>query len=858
MGGDSCQKDTKTWRYAATAPVTTQPSTPTLSPSTSRAILATMPGTATVDIQHISLDLGLDMEAGRVAGTATITLTPIVEGVRTVALDAVDLTVHTVRHNNRPLSFDNDGRQLLVHFGRPRKPGRSIRVAIDYEANPRRGLYFNRPDADYPDRPWQVWSQGEDEDSRHWFPCYDYPNDRMTSDLKVTVPTPYFALSNGRLAHVEEGPATGTKTYHWKQEQPHPTYLITLVVGEFSEIEERMDGIPVQYYVPKGREEDAKRALDKTPDILRFFADRTGVPYPWNKYAQVTVADFIFGGMENTTAATLTDTILHDQRAHLDFTAVPLVAHEAAHQWYGDLLTCRDWAHAWLNEGFATYFELLYKEHSEGVDEFVYARMQDAETYFAEDRGRYRRPIVCTTYELPINLFDRHLYEKGGLVLHMLRFILGDTLFFKAINWYTTKYRNQSVVTPDLQKAVEEATGRSLDWFFHQWVYSGGHPEFKVEYSWDGEAKVASLKVTQTQETDQLTPLFRTPVDIAIHTRRAGRQTFRVEVKEKEHTFHFPLAEKPLFVQFDPGNHILKSLDFKKPKEMLIAQLRNDEEASGRIEAAQGLQKEAAPDAIAALKEALLNDPFWGVRAEVARALGNIRTEAALEELIEGCRISQPKARRVVAEALGEFKNERAAQALIELLEGDESYYVAATAARSLGKTRSSQAFEALKRALERDSHNEVIRAGALEGMAELREERAVPVALEWTSRGRHQSVRAGAIAALEKLGSELDSPKNQIRERLVELLDDPWLRVKTSAVSALSRMEDHRAITPLQRLVDRELDGRVVRMTREAINSIREKRTQSAETKRLQEDLERLQKETIQLKERLGKLESR
>ena len=812
----------------------------------------------TVDIQHIFLDLRLDMEAGKVAGTATITLTPIVEGVRTVILDAVDINVHTVRQNGRLLPFNNDGKQLVVNLGRPRKPGRYIALAIDYEATPRRGLYFNRPDTDYPDRPWQVWSQGEDEDSRHWFPCYDYPNDRVKSDIRIAVPASYFALSNGRLTHVEEGPDNSTKTFHWKQEQAHATYLITLVVGEFSEIEDHVDGIPVQYYVPKGREEDAKRALDKTPDILSFFADRTGVPYPWNKYAQVTVADFIFGGMENTTATTLTDTILHDQRAHMDFSSVPLVAHEAAHQWYGDLLTCRDWAHAWLNEGFATYFELLYKEHSEGMDEFVYARTQDAAAYFAEDRGRYRRPIVCTTYELPINLFDRHLYEKGGLVLHMLRFILGDALFFKAIGWYTTKYRNQSVVTPDLQKAVEEATGRSLDWFFHQWVYSGGHPEFKVEQSWDSESKVASLKVIQTQETDQLTSLFRTPVDIAIHTRRAGRQTFRVEIKEKEHTFHFPLSEKPLFVQFDPGTHILKSLDFKKPKEMLIAQLRNDEEVSGRIEAARGLGKEAAPDAIAALKEALLNDLFWGVRAESASALGNIRTETALEALIEGCRISLPKPRRAVTEALGEFKSARASQALIELLDGDESYYVAATAAHSLGKTRSSHAFKALERALERDSHNEVIRAAALGGMAELKEEHGVPLALEWTTSGRHQRVREGAIAALGKLGGELDTHKNQIRERLVDLLDDPWLRVKTSAISALTRLEDGRTIAPLQRLVDRELDGRVVRMAREAISSIGEKRLQSAETKKLQEDMERLQRESLQLKERLDKLESR
>ena len=297
--------------------------------------------------------------------------------MRDITLDAFDLTVHRVRSNGRLLPFDNDRRRLTIGLGRSRRVGRNIRLVVEYEAMPRRGLYFLRPDEAYPNRPRQVWSQGEDEDSRHWFPCYDYPNDRVTSEVVVTVPSRYIAISNGRLLEVREG-EDATKTYHWRQEQPHATYLVSLVVGEFARIEDEVDGIPVEYYVPPGREEDARRTLGQTPDVLRFFSETTGVPYPWDKYAQVTVADFIFGGMENTTATTLTDTVLHDQRAHLDFSAVALVAHEAAHQWFGDLLTCRDWSHAWLNEGFATYFELLYKEHHEGADEFVYARMQEA------------------------------------------------------------------------------------------------------------------------------------------------------------------------------------------------------------------------------------------------------------------------------------------------------------------------------------------------------------------------------------------------------------------------------------------------------------------------------------------------
>ncbi|MBM2825940.1 MAG: hypothetical protein HW403_4 [Dehalococcoidia bacterium] len=812
-----------------------------------------------VDIKHIKLELSVAMEGRGIKGTASTTLAPINDGVSYVDFDSVELDITSVSFSSgESLAYELSDEKLRVFLGGERRAGEEMTVVVAYQAAPRRGLYFVGPDESYPNKPQQAWTQGEDEDSRYWFPCYDFPNEKSTSEVIVTVAARFFALSNGRLLGVQESAQQNTKTYHWTQEVPHSCYLITLVAGEYVEITDYVDGIPVQYYVPPGREEDARRSFGNTPDMLRFFADKIGVPYPYNKYAQIVVADFIFGGMENTTATTLTENTLHDARAHLDFSSEDLVAHELAHQWFGDLLTCRDWSHAWLNEGFATYFEALYKEYHEGRDEFMHEMSQVADIYIREDRDRYRRPLVTNVYHEPMDLFDRHLYEKGGVVLHMLRYVLGDILFWKAINHYVTKYREQCVVTADLQKAVEEATGRSLDWFFEQWVYKAGYPEYKVEYQWNEDSKTARVAVSQTQALDEATSLFRMPVEICFNGNE-GYETFKVEVAEKEQSFHFPLKAKPSMVRFDPGNWILKSMDFRKPKEMLIFQVKNSEDAVGRIEAVRALGRDASPEAVEALKESLMKDGFWAVQSEAAKALGSIRSATALDALREGLSVSHPKARRAVVAALGEFKDEAAVDALLGPLAGDESYFVEAEAARSLGKTRSPRAFEAIQGTLAKDSFVDIIRATAFDGFAELKDERAVPIAMEYSQYGRHPNARSLAVACLGRLGDLAEGEKkDKIVDRLIELLDDPWLRVKLVAIGALEFMKVDRALPALGRLVVRDLDGRVQRRAREALARIRQGRDRADDVRKVQEDLDKMRDENRKLQDRLDSLEAR
>jgi len=810
-----------------------------------------------VDVRHIKLAISIDPRKRHVGGTATHTVRAINDGVRHIAFDAVEMEIGGVTAGGAAATFDYSDDVLRVTLPRPLKAGAETEIAIAYTASPRRGLYFTAPDKDYPKKPLQAWTQGQDEDSRHWYPCIDFPDHQQTSEVIVTVPASMISIGNGQLKSVRENKRNNTKTYHWYQAIPHVTYLLSQVVGDFAEVSHKWQGVPVQYYGPRGRETDLERTLGRTPAMLAFFSDRIGVKYPYPRYAQTFVADFIFGGMENISATTLTETSLLDKRASLDADSDGLLAHELAHQWFGDLLTCRDWSHGWLNEGFATYFEALFTEHHKGLDEFRYELMQNTQIYLAEDGARYRRPIVNNVYHEPIDLFDRHLYEKGSLVLHTIRTVLGDDLWWKAIRHYVAKHRSTNVTTPDLQRAIGEATGRNIDWLFDEYVYRGGHPVFKLSFEWDEPAKQAKLSVAQTQD-EKDSSVFRLPVTVDFSV-DGKTHAFPVRVTEKTHTFLFSLPAKPQLVRFDPGHNLLKTVEFKRSREMLLFQVKHDDDVTGRIDAAKELAKLASREAVDALKDAVLHDKFWAVQAEAARALGSVRSEAARDALLACLKVRHPKARRGVAAGLGQFRHdEKAAEALARVLRaGDASYYVEAAAAQSLGQTRSPKAFDVLtKVALKKESQSDVIRAGAISGLTELKDERAIPIAIEWTRRGRSNPVRGAAAFALGRLGQLSDRAKDQAYDRLVELLPDEWLRVRMNAVSALAELKDPKAVAELERARTRDLDGRVVRTAREAIRRIREGADKGEEVKKLREDLDKLTEDNRALRDRIEKLE--
>jgi aminopeptidase N len=824
------------------------------------------------DIVHIALTLYLDFAQQSLRGTCATTVRVVQEAVPELTLDAVDLQIVQVRQTGgATLPYDYDGQRLRVTFPEPLQRGAATTVEVDYAVTkPRLGLYFITPDAAYPHKPMQVWSQCQDEDARYWFPCFDAPNEKATTEMTVTVPQPYFALSNGTLLSTTRDEGAGTITYHWLQDQPHSTYLMTLVVGEFSERTEIVEGIPVQWYVTPGREDDGQRAFGDTPEMVRFFSQKLGVPYPWNKYAQIAVSDFVFGGMENTTATTQTDLTLHDARAHLDFSSNGLVAHELAHQWFGNLLTCKHWSHAWLNEGFATYFDALFHEHHKGTDEFRYSMHQNTKAYFREDAEHYRRPIVTNVYKEPIDLFDHHLYEKGSLVLHMLRYMLGDAAFWDSLRQYVTANRHQVVETVDLERAIETATGRNLQAFFQQWVYKGGHPEYHVEFAWDDTTRIATVTVRQQQQTSTEhgveTPLFDMPVKLLfalpkgeVASAEWEPSAFPLRVHEQLHTFHIALPAKPCWMSFDPGNWILKKLQLKVPKDMLIAQLQHDPDIMGRIYAAEALGDIGSLEAVASLRQVLEQETFWGVQAEVARILGKIHTPGALEALLANTHLPHPKARRAVVTALGEFKDDAVAAALIEVVQtGDASYFVEAEAAAALGKTRRDKALTPLQQAAHKPSWNETIRNGVFRGLAELQDESTIPLLRDFTTYGQPPMARYAAIRALGKLGGEKEPAPVAIVETLTALLDEEHFRTRMAVLEALESLHSPKTLPALERLRARDLDGRVQRRVEEVIEAIRSERKQTDEVQQLRDDFQALREENKKLLDRLDRLEAR
>ncbi|MEM6592191.1 MAG: M1 family metallopeptidase, partial [Cyanobacteria bacterium P01_C01_bin.73] len=425
-------------------------------------------------VEHISLDLDLDIPNKSYSGTCKIRLNPVRDGVKKLTLDAIGLQIESVKIGSTKQAFETDDEQLHIFLEQPTKTGRVTTIAIAYRVtHPQRGLYFIGPDSHYPDKSVQVWTQGEDEDSRYWFPCFDYPGQLATSEIRVRVPNAYTAISNGELKSTETDGET--KVFHWVQSQVHPSYLITLAVGDFAVIEDSWRDVPVTYYVDKSRRDDAHRTMGKTPQMVEFLSQNYGYAYPFPKYAQVCVDDFIFGGMENTSTTLLTDRCLIDERAALDNRfAESLVVHELAHQWFGDLLVIAHWSHAWVKEGMATYSEVMWTEKEYGSEEAAYYRLKEMRSYLSEDKSRYRRPMVTHIYREAIELYDRHIYEKGACVYHMIRAELGDDLFWKAIQHFVNIHAHQTVETIDLIRAIEQVTGRNLRFLFDQYVFRGG------------------------------------------------------------------------------------------------------------------------------------------------------------------------------------------------------------------------------------------------------------------------------------------------------------------------------------------------------------------------------------------------
>jgi aminopeptidase N len=583
-------------------------------------------------------------------------------------------------------------------------------------------------------------------------------------------------------------------------DRPFSSYLVSLIVGQYEEVKDQFKDKPVISYVYPGQVEDGRVSFGKLAQMVAFYSEKIGYDYPYSKYAQTMVKDF-GGAMENISATTMTDNALHDKRAALDVSSDEIMSHELAHQWFGDLLTCRHWGEIWLNESFAVFFQCLWKEHDKGKDEFLYEMYANQQGYFrAWDEGN-RRPIVTLRYEDPDALFDAYAYPRGGAVLNMLRFVLGEELFWKAIRHYVQKNQWRNVETSDLKAAIEEATGQNLSWFFDEWVYRMGHPQFDITAKYDG-AKSLKLSVKQTQKPDDKRPWFSSPaffmmpVDIAITT-TSGEKIHRVWIDKSEKEFTFDVDSKPLIINFDRGNYLIKQVKFERSDDELAYQLLHDTDVMGRVLAAIELRSRTTDSAAKALAEAGLRDVFWGVRVEAVKGLTAFKTDSSRASLIEATKDKDSRIRREAIQGLGTLKDANLADMFIKIMNTDPSYFAVAEAARALGKTGSPKAYDALAAALKVESWQGTIRAGVLGGLKELRDPRALEAALKYSTPGNGSNLRNAAFQLLGEIGKGTD----RALEALLSALKEKSLQARFNAVEALVKLGDQRAIPALQEL---------------------------------------------------------
>jgi aminopeptidase N len=551
------------------------------------------PRVRTFDVLHYLIRTRFDVPTRTVIGDETITLKPLAAGFSSFALDASDMRVESVTllPSGAELKWTQPPDKLSINLERAYAPADTLSLRIRYRATPRRGLFFvPARTSTKVSKPAQIWTQGQPEDNHHWFPCYDYPDDKATTEQYITTGASEIAISNGTLTETTTN-ADGTRTFHWVMNQPHSTYLTSLVIGDYVKLTDVYSRVPLEYYTYRGTEQAARRAFSVTPAMMRLFTGLLNYDYPYQKYAQTIVTTYFLGGMENITATTHSDAeILVADNEALDGTE-ELISHELAHSWFGDLVTCKNWKELWLNEGFATFMEAIFKEHKQGRDAYLVEMRDNARIYLMEDALRYRRPIVFDRYQSPGQLFDATLYQKGGFVLHMLREVVGDEIFWKSLHKYLDEHQYGSVETSDLQRAFEQTSGKRLDWFFDQWVYKAGYPELRVRYNYDEASRELTLTVEQTQTPDAQTPaVFRLPLEIELAT-SAGQRTERIEIMRRDEAFSFKLDGKPLMIRFDKGSRILKRLDFPQPEEMLSYQLAHSTDAVGRLEASEILER---------------------------------------------------------------------------------------------------------------------------------------------------------------------------------------------------------------------------------------------------------------------------
>jgi aminopeptidase N len=790
------------------------------------------------DLQHLKLELTIpDMNIPRLSGVATISFEAIGSPVDRIVLNAHLLRIEGVEFQGKPVPYEHDGRTLRIRIEPPLPEGQRDDVTVRYTLNdPPEGLTWTLESPAWPGRPAQIHTQGQPETNRYWFPTHDSPNERLSTETIVTVPEGYQVVSNGKLLSrkVTDNPdfvGGKAETFHYLQRKEHVSYLVSLIVGKFDVVDVGTKELPMPVFVPPGTGPLVQQTYGRTPQMMRVFQNVLEEQYPWDQYAQTVVWNFGAGGMENTSATTMYDTAILSKQALLDGDLDRLIAHELAHQWFGNFLTCNSWEHIWLNEGFATYFESVWLEERDGVNSYYWGIWNDRTRLAMNDAPDARNDtpsapeaqgMASKVYREPWDVFRRpaNPYPKGSLVLHMLRVRYGDNLFRQMLIEYVERHKNRTVETSDFRKVVEDLSGESLERFFNQWVYRPGVPRVRVSPRWIAGTKTLEVEIEQLQNIDAWNPAFDLdiPVWVSMTDDPGVSDWIKLPARTETRTnvARFELNREPRLITVDPMLASAAIYEVQSPAPMLARLINNGPTLVSRLQAMSDLDRASrGPDnALSAesarpLVEIARNErAFFATRVHALTTLGRARSASLLTDLARSP-AKDARVRRAYADAVGRLIGENSGRdldeptrqavlaALAPLAQSDESFATRASALRSLGRLNDERAIPIILAALEQESQHDQIRQGAIDALGRMKRPETLPALVRMTDPGRLNRTRAAAIRAIGEFAPVAPS---QVAEALMPLLLDRESRVVRSAGEVLSTLADPRVGEALTR----------------------------------------------------------
>ncbi len=789
--------------------------------------LLNFPPHKTAEVRHMALQLRIqNMNDRTILANETLTVAPVAQELSSFTLNAALLQIGTITSPNRVCTFtkDQENETITITVDPPLAKGQTADITIGYRiSDPPDGLTWTTESAAYPGRSAQIHSQGESQSNRYWFVGHDFPNTRCTTEMTITVPRGYQAVSNGRLESVTREKMEPFDTFHWVQDKPHVAYLVTLAVGKWDVVDVGTSRLPMPVYVPVGQGERVRPVFGRTPKMVDMIARLSGEPYPWAKYAQVSVYNFAWGGMENTSATTLYETVALDKTALLDGDEEELIVHELAHQWFGDLITCKSWEHVWLNEGFATYVESLWAQYKDssipssgrGTEGFksdnaayqacIWAWQQDVIT---NDIGAapFQPAMASKEYDAPDDVFDREAnpYPKGALILHMLRAKLGDEVFFRGLREYVQKHKLQQVETFQFREAMEHAGGVSLQRFFDQWAFRPLVPHVRVLPSWDSANSSLNVAFEQLQTIDGYNPAFN--LSVPVWVRLVGKSDWTKLVAAfdvRTFTFTSQLPSEPEMIVIDPELTVLADFDVAQDSRSWARQLASGPTQGSRFQAAKAIGRAGATETDAAALVAVVRDDraIPQLRIAAAASLGKVGRSAAgtLRTLLDAKFASAP-VRSAVIEHLVEasydtdvaFKSE-VADALTRAYATDPSYGVRAAAIRGLGALKLEQGWPIILSALSVESQHDQIRKAAVAAVADMDRADGLPLVFARTAAGNSSSLRPEAATSLVKLAHH---DPERVFVALAALLEDREVKMQQATGKALAEIGGARVRT--------------------------------------------------------------